>query len=208
MSEMSEIRARAIEIIQEALETNKRDRERLEHLLKVYTSGLYQGFDEAVSLLHETTGLTAIQKPRRLAHPAGGWRSIMQIPINDWYIVIVPLVGSAWPNMNDEAMIPGSAFKEPCARIAFFLMQMDNPQATAFYDVIILLNSSWFAWGYGWPKQRDDVESTNFTTLALDMLSSFAKDIHLSWEPRAKTTLADASSAKRRAYEFGLPGDE
>jgi hypothetical protein len=187
------------------MNSRQQDYERLDTLLQVFTQRLFKGFEEAIQIVQET-GIPNIGKPRYLAHPAGDWRKVMQLPIEDWRIVIVPLQGYAWPNINDEAMIPGSAFKEPCARLAFFLMQNEDPSALAFYDAIILLNASWFAWGYGWPKQQDDVESTNFTTLALDMLASFVKDVHVTWSIRSETTLTRAMDAKRRAYDFGLPG--
>lgn len=205
--ESEELRAKNIEQIREVMRHRQQQRERLEHLLEVFTTRLYQGFEEAVTLAQHA-GISNVGEPRYSNHPAGGWRRVMQIPIEDWRIVVVPLVGSAWPSLRDEAMIPGSFFKEPCARLAFFLLQQDDPQCTAFYDVIILIDSSWFAWGYGWPKQQDDVENTNFTNLALDLLASFTKDIHLTWQPRAETTLASAMDPKRRAYRFGLPGEE
>ncbi len=207
MSEAEAVRAKALEEIREIMTRRAKDRERLEYLLEIFTNRLFEGFEEAVKIV-QAEGIAGLGTPRYLKHPAGGWRRVMQLPIDDWKIVLVPLVGSAWPNINDEAMIPGSAFKEPCARLAFFLMQQDDPQTTAFYDAIILLNSSWFAWGYGWPKQQDDVERTNFTTLALDLLASFVKDIHLTWRTRDNSTLADALDPKRRAYTFGLPGEE
>lgn len=199
--------AKALQDIREVMEKRQRYRDRLESLLETFTNGLYAGFEEAVTMVRDN-GITTIGTPRYLDHPAGGWRRVMQLFIEDWRIVIVPLVGVAWPNVNDEAMIPGSAFKEPCARIAFFLLQHEAPQTTAFYDVIILANASWFAWGYGWPKQQDDVASTNFTLLAMDLLASFTKDIHLTWEVRDETILSEAMDAKRRAYRFGLPGEE
>jgi hypothetical protein len=207
MSEVDTIRAKALEEIREITSRRAKERERLEHLLEIFTNRLYEGFEEAVQIAI-AGGASGIGAPRYLKHPAGGWRRVIQLFIDDWKIVVVPLVGSAWPNINDEAMIPGGAFKDPCARLAFFLMQQDDPQTTSFYDAIILLNSSWFAWGYGWPKQQDNVEQTNFTTLALDLLTSFVKDIHLTWRTRDQTTLADAMDTKRRAYVFGLPGTE
>ena len=207
MSESDQIRTAALTQIKESMDRRQKDFERLEFLLKTFTERLYAGFEEAIQTV-QAEGIPNIAKPRYLSHPAGEWRRVMQLGIEDWRILIVPLVGYAWPNLKDEAMIPGSFFKESCARIAFFLMQQDDPETQAFYDVIILLNASWFAWGYGWPKQQDDVERTNFTILTLDMLASFIKDIHLKWGTRDTTTLSKAMDPKRRAYVFGLPGDE
>lgn len=207
MSEAESVRAKALEQIRDTLTRRAQDQERLEYLLEIFANRLFEGFEEAAKIAQEE-GLTGIGTPRYLKHPAGGWRRVLQLPIGDYKIVMVPLLGAAWPNIADEAMIPGSAFKEPCARIAFFLMQQEDTQTTAFYDAIILLNRSWFAWGYGWPKQQDNAETTNYTNLALDMLSSFIKDIHLTWRMRDETTLSDAMDPKRRAYVFGLPGEE
>lgn len=207
MIDRDDVRNQALNEIEETLTKRKQDTERLEHLLETFTNRLFSGFEEAIELVHGR-GIHNISKARYLNHPIGGWRRVMQIGIDDWRIIMVPMIGMARPNLKDEAMIPGSYFKEPCARVAFFLMQQDDPQTTAFYDAIILLNGSWFAWGYGWPKQQDDAENTNYTNLALDMLSSFVKDIHLRWNARDETTLAEAMDAKRRAYRFGLPGEE
>ncbi len=207
MSDHEEVKKSALQEIKTVMQRRQQDSERLEQLLELFTERLYRGFEDAIALINEA-GVTSIAKPRYLKHPIGGWRRVMQINIEDWRILLVPLVGSAWPNINDEAMIPGSAFKEPCARVAFFLMQEDDPKATAFYDAIILLSGAWFAWGYGWPKQQDSVELTNFTNLSLDLLSSFVTDIHLTWAVRSETLLADAMDPRRRTYHFGLPGSE
>ncbi len=207
MTDAEQVRASALAQIDEVLGRRRRDYERLDSLLKSFTERLYAGFEDAIGII-QAHGLTAVGKPRYVNHPAGDWRRVMQIPIDDYRIVMVPLIGYAWPNINDEAMIPGSAFKETSARIAFFLLQQEDPETPAFYDILILLNSSWFAWGYGWPKQQDSFEQTNFTNLALDMLASFIKDIHLTWATRDGTTLARAMDPKRRAYQFGLPGHE
>ncbi len=207
MSDAESVRAKALEEIREVLTQRARDQERLEYLLEIFANRLFAGFEEAVKIA-QAEGVTGLGEPRYLKHPAGGWRRVLQLPIADYKIVMVPLLGAAWPNFADEAMIPGGAFKEPCARVAFFLMQQEDPQTTAFYDAIILLNASWFAWGYGWPKQQDNAETTNFTNLALDMLASFVKDIHLTWRMRDETSLADAMDPRRRSYAFGLPGEE
>jgi hypothetical protein len=151
-------------------------------------------------------GLAELGQPRFLEHPAGGGRRALQIPIEDWSVIIVPLIGTAWPNMRDEAQIPGAAFKELCGRIAVFIGS--EPEATSFFDFLILPNGSWFAWGYGWPKQATTLEDTDFRALAYELLSSFIKDIHTTWRPRAETLLGEAMDARRRVFTFGLPGDE
>lgn len=199
----------ALELIRETMARRKADRDRVEALLENFCDQLFIGIHKAVQTIQQA-GIEGIGTPRLLKHPHGGWRRVMQLFIEDWSIMVVPLVGAAWPNLRDEAMIPAGAFKELCGRIAFFLSKSadPNPEQTAFYDIIVLLNSSWFAWGYGWPKQQDSIELTNFTNLALDLLASFVKDIHLTWGTRDDTRLADAMEPKKRAYQFGLPGEE
>ncbi|MBN2470934.1 MAG: hypothetical protein JXN59_09430 [Anaerolineae bacterium] len=207
MRQNEESRANALDEIRAVMSRRQEQHARLEQLLETFTSRLYEGFEQALTMARQA-GVESINQVRYINHPAGGWRRALQIGIDDWRIVIVPLAGAAWPNANDEAMIPGVAFKEPSARLAFFLMQADDPQSSAFYDVIILLDGAWFAWGYGWPKQQDDLEHTDFTALALDLLASFVKDIHLTWATRDGTTLANAMDARRRVWRFGLPGQD
>jgi hypothetical protein len=120
--------------------------------------------------------------------------------------MFVPLVGTAWPNSRDEAQIPGAAFKELCGRIAVFIGS--EPEAPSFFDILILSNGSWFAWGFGWPKQAATLEDTNFKALSYELLASFVKDIHTTWRTRGNTQLGAAMDARRRVYTFGLPGDE
>lgn len=151
-------------------------------------------------------GLAELGEPRLIDHPAGGARRALQLPIEDWSVIFVPLVGEAWPNARDEAQIPGSAFKELCGRIAVFIG--NEPGATSFYDFLILPNGSWFAWGYGWPRQDSTFESTDFRLLAFELIESFVKDIHTTWRIRDETELSHAMDARKRAYIFGLPGDE
>ncbi len=151
-------------------------------------------------------GLVELGEPRLIDHPAGGNRRALQIPIEDWNVIFVPLVGEAWPNIRDEAQIPGSAFKELCGRIAVFIG--NEPGANSFYDFLILPNGSWFAWGYGWPRQDSTFESTDFRLLAFELIESFVKDIHTTWRVRSETELNQAMDARKRAYMFGLPGDE
>jgi len=207
MRENEEARAAALEEIKTVMSRRQQQVDLLEQRMEAFTSRLFAGFEEGIRRLNEA-GVTSISAPRYSKHPVGGWRRVLQIGIEDWRIAAVPLAGNAWPNINDEAMIPGYAFKEPCGRLAFFLLQGDDLQATAFYDVIVLLSGAWFAWGYGWPKQQDDMDNTDFVALALDLLSTFVKDIHLTWGTRDETTLTDAMDPKRRAYRFGLPGRE
>ena len=114
-------------------------------------------------------------------HPAGGGREGLRIFIGDWSIIFVPLTGFARPNALDQARIPSAQFKEHCARIGVFLT--DDPNGHAFYDFIIFADGSWFAWGYGWPKQQADIESTDFEALAGELLYSFVRDIFLTWNP-------------------------
>jgi hypothetical protein len=40
------------------------------------------------------------------------------------------------------------------------------------------------------------------------LIDSFVKDIFMVWQSREQTALAMALDAKRRAYSFGLPGEE
>jgi len=115
-----------------------------------FADALFIALHQAVYECQER-GLTELGEPRYLEHPAGGGRRALQIPIEDWSVIFVPLVGTAWPNMRDEAQIPGAAFRELCGRIAVFIGS--ESEATSFFDFLILTNGSWFAWGFGWPKQ-------------------------------------------------------
>ena len=83
-----------------------------------------------------------------------------------------------------------------------------DPSEESFYDILILPDGSWFAWGYGWPRQDSTIEDTDFKLLAYELLGSFIKDIFVTWRTRGETTLSDAMDARRRSYVFGLPGDE
>ncbi len=118
----------------------------------------------------------------------------------------MPLSGYARPNVSDQARIPGALFKDLSARIGVFLT--DEPNGHAFYDFIIFADGSWFAWGYGWPKQQADIESTDFNALAGELLHSFVRDIFLTWNTRGDTTLAASMDPKQRTYLFGLPGED
>lgn len=178
---------------------------RLGDRLTEFSSRLFEALE---SILEEARQrqIPGLGKSRRIAHPAGGGREGLQIYIGDWSIIFVPLQGYARPNALDQARIPGAQFKDPCARIGVFLT--DDPNGHAFYDFIIFADGSWFAWGYGWPKQQADLESTDFEALAGELLFSFVRDIFLTWNVRGDTTLAASMDPKQRTYAFGLPGED
>jgi hypothetical protein len=177
----------------------------LQRHLKEFTTRLFEAIETVLATM-EASGIPGMGKSRRLVHPASAGREGLQVFIEDWSIIFVPLPGFARPNVADEARIPPVQFKEPCGRIGVFLT--DEPQGTAFYDFLVFQDGSWFAWGYGWPKQQADIASTDFEGLALELLYSFAKDIFITWHSRGQTTLATALDAKKRVYNFGLPGEE
>ncbi|MEW6578312.1 MAG: hypothetical protein AB1435_03865 [Chloroflexota bacterium] len=191
-----------------ALNALMREREQtraaLDYALKEFSTRLFAALERALGALVEA-GVPGVGKYRRLPHPSGGREGFLML-IEEWNIILMPLQGFARPNLLDDARIPAAQFKEPCARIAVFLT--DNPQASAFYDFLIFQDGSWFAWGYGWPKQQSDIESTDFESLAMDLVYSFIKDIYRTWHTRDETALAAALDAKRRCFFFGLPGEE
>jgi hypothetical protein len=199
-------------VLQKELSLRKQQRETIERLMEVFTKRLYEAFETSVAQTL-AAGIPGLGKPRRIPHPAGDWRQALQVYIEDWSVVIVPLVGAAWPNPRDEAKISSSRFKEPCGRIALFIG--DDPSSESFYDYLIFSDGSWFAWGFGWPRVADNIEDTNFEVMALELLTSFVKDIHTTWRPRrvapnsiSGTALSQSLDAKKRAYNFGLPGEE
>jgi hypothetical protein len=173
--------------------------------LREFTNRLFTAL-ETVLVEMAASGVPGIGKTRRLVHPAGKGREGLQIFIEDWSIIFVPLSGYARPSMTDEARIPPYQFKELCARIGVFLT--DDPDGRAFYDFIVFQDRSWFAWGYGWPKQHSDIENTDFESLAMELIESFVEDIFVTWHAREETPLAIALDAKRRAFRYGLPGEE
>jgi hypothetical protein len=173
--------------------------------LRDFASRLFTAMESVLANL-EASGIPGLGKSRRLVHPSGGGREGLQVFIEDWSIIFVPLPGLARPNILDDARIPPYQFKEFCGRIGVFLT--DDPQGNAFYDFLIFQDGSWFAWGYGWPKQQADIASTDFEGLALELLSSFVKDIFMTWQTREETPLSIALDTKRRAYTFGLPGED
>lgn len=201
-----------INLLRRVLTTRQQQLANIERLMQEFSKRLFIGMENAVKKATDA-GIPSLGAPRRLQHPAGGWRQALQVQIEDWSVIIVPLVGAAWPNPRDEAQIPGARFKEPCGRIALFVG--DNPDAESFYDVLLYSDGFWFAWGYGWPRVADDIEHTDFEVLAFELLASFVKDIHTTWRPRKMaaspnygTLLSQSLDAKKRAYTYGLPGEE
>lgn len=202
-----------LDTLRRELETRRQSRDAIERLMREFTEKLYAGFESAIA---QTTAenIPGLGKPRRIAHPAGDWRQALQVFIEDWNVIIVPLIGAAWPNPRDEARIATAKFKEPCGRIALFIG--DDPQAESFYDFLVFADGSWFAWGFGWPRVADNIEDTNFEQMAFELLTSFVKDVHTTWRPRKAsvtssaqgTALSQSMDGKRRAYNYGLPGEE
>jgi hypothetical protein len=199
-------------VLKRELMARKQQRDQIEQLMETFTKKLFDAFESVVNQAI-AYGVPGLGKTRRLPHPAGDWRQALQIFIEDWSVIMVPLVGYAWPNPRDDAKISSNKFKEQCGRIALFIG--DEPTSESIYDYLIFADGSWFAWGYGWPRTEDDIENTNFEMMAYEMLVSFAKDIHTTWRPRRITTnlnvgtmLSQSLDAKKRAYNFGLPGDE
>jgi hypothetical protein len=177
----------------------------LNNNIKEFADRLFGAMENCLAEI-AAMGIPGLGKSRRLVHPAEGGREGFQIFIEDWSIIFVPLMGFARPNRFDEAPLPPYQFKELSGRIAAFLS--DDKAAQSFYDFLVFTDRSWFAWGYGWPKQHSDIENTDFDGLALDLIHSFVKDIFVTWHTRADTSLALALDTKRRAYEFGIPGEE
>lgn len=196
---------KAYKILERVLLARREQRNYLDQQTSDFADALFSALHQAVYDCQER-GLAELGEPRYLEHPAGGGRRALQIPIEDWSVLIVPLVGTAWPSVRDEAQIPGAAFKELCGRIAVFIGT--ESESTSFFDFLIFTNGSWFGWGYGWPKQATTIQDTDFQALAYELLSSFVKDIHMTWQPRTETLLGTAMDARRRVYTFGLPGDE
>lgn len=197
------------------LSVRAKQRAAIEELMEKFTGRLFDAFERSIA---QTTaqGIPGFGKPRRVPHPAGGWRQALQIFIEDWSIIVVPLVGAAWPNPRDEARIDSFRFKEPCGRIAMFVG--DDPTTESFYDFLLFADASWFAWGFGWPRIAADIDSTNFDRMAFELLLNIVRDVHTTWRPRriggvaastsSGTALSQSLDAKKRAYNYGLPGDE
>lgn len=190
--------------IESLLLERRKQREFVLKQLQVFCDGL---FGAIITVVEEVRalGVTELGKPRLIDHPAGTGKAL-NIPIEDWSVILVPLAGVARPNIKDEAQIPGNAFRELSGRIAAFIGS--EPDSVAFYDILILQNGSWFAWGYGWPRQASTVGETNFKMLAYELVASFVKDIRTTWHSRDETLLGVSMDARKRPYDFGLPGDE
>ncbi|HLY26112.1 MAG TPA: hypothetical protein VKQ72_07220 [Aggregatilineales bacterium] len=202
----------AFDALRAELTNRSEQRQQIEQLMEKFTGHLYEAFERVIAYA-TSEGIASFGKPQRVAHPAGGWRQVMRILIEDWSVVIVPLIGSAWPNPRDEARINSSKFKELCGRIALFLG--DDPNTESFYDFLIFADGSWFAWGFGWPRIADDIDSTDFNRMAIELLTNFVRDIHATWRPRrvaaisgTGTLLNQSMDAKKRVYNLGLPGEE
>ena len=198
-------RDRTIEEIGRILQERRSQREFVSVQTEAFTDKLFTALHTAVHDLRGR-GMSELGEPRTIEHPAGGGRRAFQLAIEDWSLIFVPLAGVARPNIRDEAQIPGVYFKQICGRIAVFIG--NDPLEEAFYDFLILSDGSWFAWGYGWPRQASTIEETDFENLAYALVNSFVKDIFVTWRPRRETTLGAAMDARKRAYVFGLPGDE
>jgi len=203
--DMSKEAAKALGTLEEIFTQRRAQRDYLTSRVSAFIDALFATFQTVVEECRQR-GITELGEPRLVDHPAGGGRRALQIPIEDWSVIFVPLVGLARPNIKDEAQIPGAAFKELSGRVAVFIGS--EPDTNAIYDFLILPNGSWFAWGYGWPRHGSTIEETNFEALCYELLASFAKDIRVTWRPRAETTLGTAMDARRRPYTFGLPGDD
>jgi hypothetical protein len=199
------VREELLKELNDVMTRRARVRGVLNAALTEFSTALFTAL-ETVLTLPEVAGMPGVGKYRRLTHPAARDREAFQFFIEDWSIILVPLLGLARPNIDDEPLIAAYLFKQPCARIAAFLG--DDPKAEAFYDFLIFDDRSWFAWGYGWPRQQATIEQTDFEALALELVLSFVKDIFSSWHPREDTKLSDALDPKKRCHIFGLPGDE
>ncbi len=202
----------ALATIKAELSQRNAQRARIEQLMEKFASNLFEGFEQVIAYV-TAEGVTSFAKPQRIPHPAGGWRQVMRVFVEDYSVVIVPLVGSAWPNPRDEARINSAKFKELCGRIALFLG--DDPNTESFYDFLIFGDGSWFAWGFGWPRIADDIDATDFNRMAFELLTNFVRDIHATWRPRrvvgtpnTGTLLNQSMDAKKRVYNLGLPGEE
>jgi hypothetical protein len=195
----------SIQQIENILLERREQRNFLVRQTQLFVDNLFSALKEAVYTCRER-GLTELGEPRMVEHPSGGSRRALQIPIEDWSVLLVPLPGTAWPNMRDEAQIYSAGFKELAGRVAIFIQ--GEPDTPSFYDFLILPSGAWFAWGYGWPRQANTIDETDFRTLGYELLASFVRDIHTTWRTREETTLGVAMDPRKRAYDFGLPGDE
>ena len=183
----------------------RHQRDYIQKQMTLFTNSLFSALQTVIYEARQR-GMDELGEPRFIDHPAGGSRRALQIPIEEWSVIFVPLVGIARPNIRDEAQIPGVFYKQLCGRVVVFIG--NEPDASSFYDFLILPNGSWFAWGYGWPRQAATIEETDFKGLAAGLLLSFIKDIFVTWRTREETKLSQSMDARKRAFVYGLPGDE
>src|SRR3989442_14815689 len=80
-----------IQALSKELTVRAQQRSTIEQLMEKFTDRLYDGFERAIA---QTTaeGIPGLSKPRRIPHPAGDWRQALQIFIEDWSVIVVPLV--------------------------------------------------------------------------------------------------------------------
>lgn len=185
--------------MQKVMNQRQQERAQIQKMLTFFSQALFDAFQNAVTLAQQA-GIRAFGTPRRLQHPAGQGLSILQLFIEDWSLMLVPLIGAARPAIKDEAQIPPVRFKELSGRIAAFISE--DPNTPSFYDFLIFTDGSWFAWGYGWPRQSSTLEGTDFDALAMELLLSFGRDIYTVWSTRAETLLRQAADKTRPAYEY------
>jgi hypothetical protein len=170
-----------IEELERIVLERRKQREYVGNLTKNFSDRLFTAIQTAVVELRRR-GLNELGEPRLIDHPAGGGRRALQVPIEDWGIIFVPLVGAARPNIRDEAQI-GPISSAICGRIAVFMGNEARRSRSNDYSF-----ARWFLvlWGYGWPRQGSTIEH-RFTLLAYALLNSFVKDIFRDLAPAATT---------------------
>jgi hypothetical protein len=188
-----------------AMQSRQQERDEVRQKVAEFTEKLFAGLEKAAKHARDA-GIIAYGLPKRLPHPAGNGLTILQLFIEDWKVVLVPMVGAARPALKDEAQVPAAKFKEVTGRIVAYIG--DNPSTPAFYDFLIFGDNSWFAWGYGWPRQSDDIANTDFEQLGYELLLSFGRDIYKVWSTRAETMLKTVVDKATPAYEFRVLRDE
>src|SRR5690349_162366 len=110
-------REQLIKEMQQTMQHRSEFREQIQNALKNFTNSLFTSLEQDVVVAQQSR-IQAFNTPRRLVHPGGNGLSILQLFIEDWSIVLVPLTGVARPALKDEAQVPGSRLKEPTGRIA------------------------------------------------------------------------------------------
>jgi hypothetical protein len=188
-----------------AMQQRQKQRDQIRQQVIEFTEKLFDGLENAATQARQAE-ILAYGPPKRLPHPAAQELSILQLFIEDWKVVLVPMIGAARPAFKDEAQIPGAKFKELSGRIVVYIG--DNPSTGAFYDFLIFTDHSWFAWGYGWPRQSDDIDHTDFEQLGFELLLSFGRDIYKVWSTRAETQLKMVVDKTNPAYEFRVLRDD